>query len=166
MNNFNPHKYETIKFIECGFTRIDEQSNRYDLIAKYHCTDKHGNLDEVIIRGFVMHFDDKPIFPSHSDQYLSLDCICTQLNIPESRISATVTRLITVEKEMTLEELEKVLGYKVKISDHKKGYREGREEVFDMLKYECIGYKLQRCSSKICQLENCPLLKKEVEDGQ
>lgn len=164
MNNFNPYKYENIKFIECGFTRSDEQGNRYALTVKYHCTDKYGNLDEVIVRGFVMQFDDKPIFPSHSDQYLSLDCICTQLNIPESKISATVTRLVTVEKEMTLEELEKMLGYKVKISDREKGYREGREEVFNTLKYECFCRKLRSCTigeiGEACRLENCPYFKK------
>lgn len=94
---------------------------RYGLDVTYHITDKFGNIDEVVIKNVQLPFNTRPALGSDlADAYRphTIDFGFGTLYI-DSNTSFETNRIKDAVKEKTLEELEKELGYKIKLVDRK-----------------------------------------------
>ena len=103
---------------------FNKDINSYVINVSYRHTDRVGNVDIISIRDLPITINPYPIVNRNFSCYgceTSIDLGFGSLDYSE--ITSEETRRIhTVTKEMTIEEIEKKLGYKIKIvSNNKEG---------------------------------------------
>lgn len=99
-----------------------DKDNLYKLtlIPTYKETDKHGNVDTLSLEGINLFLKNEPTIIT-CDPYIADDTmsnVCVDLgfgNIRVPKLSIKTKRTHTAVKEMTIDEIEKKLGYKIKI---------------------------------------------------
>ena len=102
---------------------FNKDINSYVINVSYRYTDREGNVDIISIRDLPINV--KP-YPDFNIVYYgcekSIDLGFGNLEFYPGITSEETRRIHTVTKEMTIEEIEKKLGYKIKIvSNNKEG---------------------------------------------
>lgn len=102
-------------------------ANRYIINASYIREYINGNVDRIIIENLPIDLYDEPIV-THDISFCGLPDIGVDLGFGEldyehGFTTETTKRIHTETKEMTIEEIEKELGYKVKIVNKKEVMR-------------------------------------------
>ena len=99
---------------------FNKDINSYVINISYRHTDKVGNVDIISIRDIPITI--KP-YPDFNRLYYgcetSIDLGFGSLDFYPGITSEEIRRIHTVTKEMTIEEIEKKLGYKIKIVNEK-----------------------------------------------
>ena len=99
---------------------FNKDINSYVINVSYRHTDREGNVDIISIRDLPITI--KP-YPDFNIAYYgcekSIDLGFGSLDFSEIT-SEEIRRIHTVTKEMTIEEIEEKLGYKIKIVDNNK----------------------------------------------
>ena len=116
-------KTENIQNVEDINISFNQDIDSYVINVSYRRTDSEGNVDIISIRDLPITIK---LYPD-VDSNLSY-CGCeTSINLGFGRLyfrpgitSHEIRRIHTATKEMTIEEMEEELGYKVKIVDNKK----------------------------------------------
>ena len=103
---------------------FNQDINSYVINISYRHTDRVGNVDIISIRDLPITIDPYPIVNRNLSSCYGCE---TSINLgfgslDFSEITSEETRRIhTVTKEMTIEEIEEKLGYKIKIVNNKEG---------------------------------------------
>lgn len=94
---------------------FNQDINSYVINVSYRHTDREGNVDIISIRNLPITVKPYPDFIiSYDGCETSIDLGFGSLDFSEIT-SEEIRRIHTVTKEMTIDEIEKKLGYKVKI---------------------------------------------------
>ena len=116
MNKLESQKVEDINI------SFNKDINSYVINISYRHTDREGNVDIISIRDLPITIYPHPIVNRKFSCYgceTSINLGFGSLDFSE--ITSEETRRIhTVTKEMTIEEIEEKLGYKIKIVDNNK----------------------------------------------
>lgn len=92
------------------------------LTVEYTVVDKNNNVDKVIIDGIPLHFSNKPILEFAASGFRSIgstvDFGFGKIEF-DKKTRITEERIHNATKKMTVEEIEKELGYKVEIVSEK-----------------------------------------------
>lgn len=106
---------------------FNKDINRYVINISYRHTDREGNVDIISIRDLPITIDPYPIV----NRNISCSCYGCETSIDlgfgsldfyPGITSEETRRIHTVTKEMTIDEIEEKLGYKIKIvSNNKEG---------------------------------------------
>ena len=104
---------------------FNQDIDSYVIDVSYRRTDREGNVDIISIRDLPITIAPHPSVNRNISPY----CECeTSVNLGFGSLyfypgitSHETRRIHTATKEMTIEEIEEELGYKVKIVDNKKG---------------------------------------------
>ena len=100
---------------------FNKDINSYVINVSYRHTDRVGNVDIISIRDLPITINPYPDFNiSYYGCEKSIDLGFGSLDFYPGITSEEIRRIHTVTKEMTIEEIEEKLGYKVKIVDNKK----------------------------------------------
>ena len=105
---------------------FNKDINSYVINISYRHTDRVGNVDIISIRDLPITIDPYPIVNRNISCYgceTSINLGFGSLDFSEIT-SEEIRRIHTVTKEMTIEEIEEKLGYKIKIVGDKKGEKE------------------------------------------
>ena len=105
---------------------FNQDINSYVINISYRHTDRVGNVDIISIRDLPITIDPYPIVNRNlSSCYgceTSINLGFGSLDFYQGITSHETRRIHTVTKEMTIEEIEEKLGYKIKIvSNNKEG---------------------------------------------
>ena len=118
-------KLENIQNVEDINISFNQDINSYVINVSYRRTDSEGNVDIISIRDLPITI--KPYPDVNSNLSFCGECE-TSINLGFGRLyfhpiitSYETRRIHTATKEMTIEEIEEELGYKIKIVDNKKG---------------------------------------------
>lgn len=121
--------FNNSKIKDVNIYRTIGDENCYQLVATYNNVDELGNVDEISVKT-LLNFADKPdiVLDSHNCQFnqdiervdFGFGDVCLCYYMTENPIEITSKRILTNCKEMTIEEIQKELGYKVKIVGGKK----------------------------------------------
>lgn len=88
------------------------------LTVEYLVVDKNDNVDKVIIDAVPLHFLNKPILEFAASSFKSIESTVDfgfgKIEFDE-KTKITEERIYNATKKMTVEEIEKELGYKVEI---------------------------------------------------
>ena len=97
----------------------------YVINVSYRHTDREGNVDIISIRDLPITINPYPIVKKNFSCFeceTSIDLGFGSLKFYPGITSYEINRIHTVTKEMTIEEIEEKLGYKIKIvSNNKEG---------------------------------------------
>ena len=120
MNKLESQKVEDINI------SFNKDINSYVINISYRHTDREGNVDIISIRDLPITIYPHPIVNRKFSCYgceTSINLGFGNLDFSEiTRITSEEFRRIhTVTKEMTIEEIEEKLGYKIKIVNNKEG---------------------------------------------
>ena len=100
---------------------FNKDINSYVINVSYRNTDRVGNVDIISIRDLPIHIKHYPDV-TRSIEYCgcetSIDLGFGGLKFYPGITSYETRRIHTVTKEMTIEEIEEKLGYKIKIVDN------------------------------------------------
>ena len=99
---------------------FNKDINSYVINISYRHTDREGNVDIISIRDLPITIYPHPIVNRKFSCYgceTSINLGFGSLDFSE-RTSEEIHRIHTVTKEMTIEEIEEKLGYKIKIVDN------------------------------------------------
>ena len=118
MNKLESQKVEDINI------SFNQDINSYVINISYRHTDREGNVDIISIRDLPINVKPYPDFNiSYYGCEKSIDLGFGSLEFYPGITSEETRRIHTVTKEMTIEEIEKKLGYKIKIvSNNKEGW--------------------------------------------
>ena len=100
---------------------FNKDINSYVINISYRHTDREGNVDIISIRNLPITVKPYPDFNrdiSYFECETSIDLGFGSLVFYPGITSYEINRIHTVTKEMTIEEIEKKLGYKIKIVDN------------------------------------------------
>ena len=103
---------------------FNKNINSYVINVSYRHTDRVGNVDIISIRDLPITIYPHPIVNRKFSCYgceTSIDLGFGSLESYPEVTSEEIRRIHTVTKEMTIEEIEEKLGYKIKIVGDKKG---------------------------------------------
>ena len=104
---------------------FNQDINSYVINISYRHTDREGNVDIISIRDLPITIYPHPIVNIKFSCYgceTSINLGFGSLESYPGITSEEIRRIHTVTKEMTIEEIEKELGYKIKIvSNNKEG---------------------------------------------
>ena len=104
---------------------FNKDINSYVINVSYRRTDREGNVDIISIRDLpitIMPYPDVNRNISYCGCETSINLGFGSLDFYPGITSEEIRRIHTVTKEMTIEEIEKKLGYKIKIvSNNKEG---------------------------------------------
>ena len=104
---------------------FNKDINSYVINISYRHTDREGNVDIISIRDIPINVKPYPNFNRLCYACeTSIDLGFGGLDFYPGITSEEIRRIHTVTKEMTIDEIEKKLGYKVKIVGDKKGEKE------------------------------------------
>ena len=95
----------------------------YVINISYRHTDREGNVDIISIRDLPITINTYPIVKRNFSYYgceKSIDLGFGSLDFYPGITSEETRRIHTVTKEMTIEEIEEKLGYKIKIVNNNK----------------------------------------------
>ena len=92
---------------------FNKDINSYVINVSYRHTDREGNVDNISIRDLPITIKSYPDFSSNIT--CEIDLGFGSLKFYPGITSYEIHRIHTVTKEMTIEEIEKELGYKIKI---------------------------------------------------
>lgn len=99
---------------------FNKDINSYVINVSYRHTDREGNVDIISIRDLPITINPYPDFSSNIT--CKIDLGFGSLDFYPGITSYEINRIHTVTKEMTIEEIEEKLGYKIKIvSNNKEG---------------------------------------------
>ena len=119
-------KLENMQNVEDINISFNQDIDSYVINVSYRRTDSEGNVDIISIRDLPITIKPYP----DVDSNLSYRGCDTSINLGFGRLyfhpgitSHEIRRIHTATKEMTIEEIEEELGYKVKIVDNKKADR-------------------------------------------
>ena len=115
MNKLKSQKVEDINI------SFNQDINSYVINISYRHTDREGNVDIISIRDLPITIKPYPDFNmSYYGCATSIDLGFGSLEFYPGITSEETRRIHTVTKEMTIEEIEEKLGYKIKIiKEHK-----------------------------------------------
>ena len=102
---------------------FNQDINSYAINISYRHTDKVGNVDIISIRDLPIPIANYPEVNVNFTQYepeRSINLGFGSLDFHPRVTSYETRRIHTATKEMTVEEIEEKLGYKIKIVDNKK----------------------------------------------
>ena len=100
---------------------FNKDINSYVINVSYRHTDREGNVDIISIRDLPITIDPYPIV--NRNVSCEIDLGFGSLDFYPGITSYEIRRIHTVTKEMTIEEIEEKLGYKIKIvSNNKEGW--------------------------------------------
>ena len=99
---------------------FNKDINSYVINVSYRYTDREGNVDIISIRDLPITIKPYPVQNFSSNISCEIDLGFGSLNFYPGITSYEIRRIHTVTKEMTIEEIEKELGYKIKIVDNNK----------------------------------------------
>ena len=117
MNKLESQKVEDINI------SFNKDINSYVINISYRHTDREGNVDIISIRDLPITIYPHPIVKRKFSCYRCETSINLGFGSLESYPEITseeIHRIHTVTKEMTIEEIEKKLGYKIKIVGNNK----------------------------------------------
>ena len=103
---------------------FNKDINSYVINVSYRHTDREGNVDIISIRDLPITIYPYPIINRNFSCYgceTSINLGFGSLDFSEIT-SEEIHRIHTVTKEMTIEEIEEKLGYKIKIVNNKEGW--------------------------------------------
>ena len=104
---------------------FNKDINSYVINISYRHTDREGNVDIISIRDLPITIYPHPIvnrkLPSCYGCETSINLGFGSLDFYQGITSEEIRRIHTVTKEMTIEEIEEKLGYKIKIVNNKEG---------------------------------------------
>lgn len=101
---------------------FNKDINSYVINISYRHTDREGNVDIISIRDLPITIDPYPIVNRNISCYgceTSINLGFGSLDFYPGITSHETRRIHTVTKEMTIEEIEEKLGYKIKIVKEK-----------------------------------------------
>ena len=101
---------------------FNKDINSYVIDISYRHTDRVGNVDIISIRDLPITIDPYPIVNRNFSCYgceTSINLGFGSLDFYPGITSEETRRIHTVTKEMTIDEIEKELGYKIKIVKEK-----------------------------------------------
>ena len=99
---------------------FNKDINSYVINVSYRYTDRVGNVDIISIRDLPITIDTYPIVKRNISCYeCEIDLGFGSLKFYPGITSYEIRRIHTVTKEMTIEEIEEKLGYKIKIVKEK-----------------------------------------------
>ena len=99
---------------------FNKDINSYVINVSYRHTDREGNVDIISIRDLPITIKPYPDFNiSCFECETSIDLGFGSLDFYPGITSEEIRRIHTVTKEMTIEEIEEKLGYKIKIVKEK-----------------------------------------------
>ena len=104
---------------------FNKDINSYVINVSYRHTDRVGNVDIISIRDLPITIYPHPIVNRKFSCYgceTSIDLGFGSLESYPEITSEEIRRIHTVTKEMTIEEIEEKLGYKIKIVNNKEGW--------------------------------------------
>ena len=110
----NKLESQNIEDINISF---DQDINSYVINVNYRHTDREGNVDIISIRDLPITIKPYPDFSSNIS--CEIDLGFGSLKFYPGITSYEIRRIHTVTKEMTIEEIENKLGYKIKIVKEK-----------------------------------------------
>ena len=119
MNKLESQKVEDINI------SFNKDINSYVINISYRHTDKEGNVDIISIRDLPITIYPHPIVNRKFSCYgceTSINLGFGSLESYPEITSEEIRRIHTVTKEMTIEEIEEKLGYKIKIVNNKEGW--------------------------------------------
>ena len=102
---------------------FNKDINSYVINISYRHTDREGNVDIISIRDLPITIYPHPIVNRKFSCYgceTSINLGFGSLESYPEITSEEIRRIHTVTKEMTIEEIEEKLGYKIKIVDNNK----------------------------------------------
>ena len=102
---------------------FNKDINSYVINVSYRHTDKEGNVDIISIRDLPITIYSHPIVNRRISCHVcetSINLGFGSLEVYPEVTSEEIRRIHTVTKEMTIEEIEEKLGYKIKIVDNNK----------------------------------------------
>ena len=100
---------------------FNKDINSYVINISYRYTDREGNVDIISIRDLPINIKPYPDFNiSYYGCEKSIDLGFGSLEFYPGITSEEIRRIHTVTKEMTIEEIEEKLGYKIKIVNNNK----------------------------------------------
>ena len=100
---------------------FNKDINSYVINVSYRHTDREGNVNIISIRDIPITIKSYPDFNRlYYGCETSIDLGFGSLDFYPGITSEEIRRIHTVTKEMTIEEIEKKLGYKIKIVDNNK----------------------------------------------
>ena len=113
----NKLELQNVEDINISFNK---DINSYVINVSYRHTDGEGNVDIISIRDLPITIDPYPVFSRNIT--CEIDLGFGSLKFYPGITSYETRRIHTVTKEMTIEEIEEKLGYKIKIvSNNKEG---------------------------------------------
>ena len=116
MNKLKSQKVEDINI------SFNQDINSYVINISYRHTDREGNVDIISIRDLPITIKPYPDFNiSYYECETSINLGFGSLDFYPGITSHEIRRIHTVTKEMTIDEIEKKLGYKIKIVNNKEG---------------------------------------------
>ena len=104
---------------------FNKDINSYVINISYRHTDRVGNVDIISIRDLPITIYPHPIVNRKFSCYgceTSINLGFGSLESYPEITSEEIRRIHTVTKEMTIEEIEEKLGYKIKIVNNKEGW--------------------------------------------
>ena len=107
-------KPQNVEDINISFNK---DINSYVINISYRHTDREGNVDIINIRDLPITIKSYPDFSSNIT--CEIDLGFGSLKFYPGITSYEINRIHTATKEMTIEEIEKKLGYKIKIVKEK-----------------------------------------------
>ena len=118
--------------------KLNKDGSRYSLCLTYETTDKYGNIHEQVLDGVPLPIYMNPRCIS-SDITLFCDRACPErmidvgygmVNIPDEKFKVVDEIVEYATKEMSIDEIEFALGYKVKIVNKGKNekFKEEKDE--------------------------------------
>ena len=119
MNKLESQKVEDINI------SFNKDINSYVINISYRHTDREGNVDIISIRDLPITIYPHPIVNRKFSCYgceTSINLGFGSLESYPEITSEEIRRIHTVTKEMTIEEIEEKLGYKIKIVNNKEGW--------------------------------------------
>ena len=107
---------------------FNKDINSYVINISYRYTDREGNVDIIKIRDLPITIKPYPDFSSNiSCESVPIHCHKSHIDLGFGSLefypgitSYEIRRIHTVTKEMTIEEIEEKLGYKIKIVNNNK----------------------------------------------
>ena len=102
---------------------FNKDINSYVIDISYRHTDRVGNVDIISIRDLPITINPYPIVNRNVSCYeceTSINLGFGSLDFYPGITSEEIRRIHTVTKEMTIEEIEEKLGYKIKIVNNNK----------------------------------------------
>ena len=103
---------------------FNKSINSYVINVSYRCTDREGNVDILSIKDLpidITSYPDVNRNATYCGFETSINLGFGSLDFYPGVTSYETRRIHTVTKEMTIEEIEEKLGYKIKIVNNKEG---------------------------------------------